>query len=361
MREYLNLRSNIALGLIFAFLVNTFAPQNGVAIVEQLDPDDATPFLGITSLGGQSMVNMDIGENYLELTDNIELPGVWAEVDTKFKQIALAGKKGPQIFSEIVNTNVIHESNHRDRENLIAQQVLHQNVRPNKLTFEQFSRIAIGFSKDSRLDEALARLGEMNEDIETGRWNDIWEVLLAISRAGGMNNDGLVFAILSGNDQSKVFLKGLKEELNQEKPSVIKLAELMQTKFDSDKLGQDWLRITDRHINGHLQTERMVQIVQEVYPELNKAWCILNGIDPNKANEAMRINVKGGIDFTPTNKILQTQSSGEAIKFHLDSAQLAQLQNAPGFTVGDITIKPLKSVVAFLGLDQPQMNAQLIK
>ncbi len=42
-------------------------------------------------------------------------------------------------------------------------------------------------------------------------------------------------------------------------------------------------------------------------------------------------NGTGGINFTSANMNLQTQNAGEAIKFHLDAAQLAQLQNAPGF------------------------------
>ncbi len=69
--------------------------------------------------------------------------------------------------------------------------------------------------------------------------------------------------------------------------------------------------------------------------------------------------LNGGIDLTPTNNILQTKDTGEGIKFHLDQSQLAQLQNAPGFTVGSITIKTLKSLPVFLGLTQSQMNSQL--
>jgi hypothetical protein len=60
----------------------------------------------------------------------------------------------------------------------------------------------------------------------------------------------------------------------------------------------------------------------------------------------------GGIDLTPANINLQTQNKGDEIKFHLDSAMLKQLQNAPGFTVGSITIQPLKSLPEFLEMNQ---------
>ena len=61
---------------------------------------------------------------------------------------------------------------------------------------------------------------------------------------------------------------------------------------------------------------------------------------------------KGGIDLTPANNVLQTQNAGEAIKFHLNPAQLAQLQNAPGFVPVIINIQPLKNISKFLGVAQ---------
>ncbi len=58
----------------------------------------------------------------------------------------------------------------------------------------------------------------------------------------------------------------------------------------------------------------------------------------------------GGIDLTPANKILQTQNGGVGIKFHVDQAQLAQWQKVPGVIIESITIQPLVSLSAFLGL-----------
>jgi len=56
----------------------------------------------------------------------------------------------------------------------------------------------------------------------------------------------------------------------------------------------------------------------------------------------------GGIDLT-SDKALSVQNNGQGIKFHLDPAQLAQLQNTPGFVPVIISIQPLKSLQEFLG------------
>jgi len=56
----------------------------------------------------------------------------------------------------------------------------------------------------------------------------------------------------------------------------------------------------------------------------------------------------GGIDLTPASNVLQSENVGEGIKFHLDSAQFAQLQSASGFTVDNITFHTLKSLPDFL-------------
>ena len=60
-------------------------------------------------------------------------------------------------------------------------------------------------------------------------------------------------------------------------------------------------------------------------------------------------NETGGIDLTPANMNLQTQNAGGGIKFHLDPAQLFQLQNAPGFVPVIINIQPMADLQMFLG------------
>ena len=69
-----------------------------------------------------------------------------------------------------------------------------------------------------------------------------------------------------------------------------------------------------------------------------------------KPDNPMAVN--GGIDLSSANMHLQTRNTGEGIKFRLDPAMLAQLQNAPGFEPVIINIQPLKSLTEFLGLNQ---------
>ena len=47
---------------------------------------------------------------------------------------------------------------------------------------------------------------------------------------------------------------------------------------------------------------------------------------------------------------LQAQNSGSEIKFHMDAATLAQLQNAPGFVPVIISIQPMNDLRKFLGI-----------
>jgi len=65
--------------------------------------------------------------------------------------------------------------------------------------------------------------------------------------------------------------------------------------------------------------------------------------------------LKGGIDLTPANMNLQTQNAGGAIKFQLDPAMLAQLQNAAGFVPVIINIQPLADLTRFLGIGSAEI------
>jgi hypothetical protein len=67
-------------------------------------------------------------------------------------------------------------------------------------------------------------------------------------------------------------------------------------------------------------------------------------------NYAGKLQKTGGIDLTTANMNLQTQNVGEGIKFHMDSAMLQQLQNAPGFVPVIISIQPMRDLRQFLGV-----------
>jgi hypothetical protein len=79
--------------------------------------------------------------------------------------------------------------------------------------------------------------------------------------------------------------------------------------------------------------------------EVDSAMSIMTGLHKNAINKNL-----GGIDFNTNIMNLQLQNGGQRIKFHLDPVQLAQLQNAPGFTPVIINIQPMKNLRAFLGI-----------
>jgi ribosomal protein S18 acetylase RimI-like enzyme len=64
------------------------------------------------------------------------------------------------------------------------------------------------------------------------------------------------------------------------------------------------------------------------------------------------MNARGGIDLTSTKMDLQTQNTGEGVKFHLDPAMLRQLQNASGFVPVIIDIQPIVDLRQFLGIQE---------
>jgi hypothetical protein len=59
---------------------------------------------------------------------------------------------------------------------------------------------------------------------------------------------------------------------------------------------------------------------------------------------------KGGIDFTPAKMNVETEVSGQGIKFHINPQMLKELQNAPGLIPVRMTIQPMQNIEMFLGL-----------
>lgn len=71
-------------------------------------------------------------------------------------------------------------------------------------------------------------------------------------------------------------------------------------------------------------------------------------------NEAMTAGERrGGIDLTHANMNLQIQSNNGEIKFQMNAAMLAQLQNASGFVPVIIKIQPMTNLRMFLGINDP--------
>ena len=74
----------------------------------------------------------------------------------------------------------------------------------------------------------------------------------------------------------------------------------------------------------------------------------------------MSVSPNGGIDLTPSNMNLQMQNAGEAIKFELNPAMMAQLQSAPGFVPVIINIQPLKDLRTFLSENHVETRKNMI-
>ena len=87
---------------------------------------------------------------------------------------------------------------------------------------------------------------------------------------------------------------------------------------------------------------------------LNSSYYVLSIYE---LSSLMKTRKQGGIDFTNAQAPLQVQNAGEAIKFHVDPAMLAQLQNAPGFSPVIINIAPLNDLRLFLGITEESPTA----
>ena len=78
---------------------------------------------------------------------------------------------------------------------------------------------------------------------------------------------------------------------------------------------------------------------------------MFNGLIPQAQKDfAMRASNTGGIDLTSSFMNLQTQSTEEGIKFHINPAVLQQFQNTTGFVPVIINIQPMNNWRQFLGL-----------
>ncbi|MBF0490906.1 MAG: hypothetical protein HQL15_09930 [Candidatus Omnitrophica bacterium] len=101
---------------------------------------------------------------------------------------------------------------------------------------------------------------------------------------------------------------------------------------------------------------RTIVNLQEARSFKSKGFAYWEGGNTQLSSDQAMLE-KGGIDFT-SNKTFQVKNDGNGeIKFHLDSAQLVQLQNAPGFIPVIISVQPMTDLKAFLGILQKYGNS----
>jgi len=85
------------------------------------------------------------------------------------------------------------------------------------------------------------------------------------------------------------------------------------------------------------------------YDDLNNlAKKIKDAVTSDNAKPVQQQGYKGGIDLTASQMNVETRNTNGAIRFHLNPAQLAQLQNARGFIPQILTMQPLKDLRAWL-------------
>ena len=145
-------------------------------------------------------------------------------------------------------------------------------------------------------------------------------------------------------------------------------SEISAKELELQELGGNWYVITriiaDRWKDDRLTIGKRIFISpdgsyldQEGGQRIGAVYNIGNVINfmSGWRDRAMEVSDKvltstGGIDLRPARMDLQTRmdSSPGEIKFHLDSAMLAQLQNAPGFVPVIVDVQPLKSLSDFL-------------
>jgi hypothetical protein len=124
---------------------------------------------------------------------------------------------------------------------------------------------------------------------------------------------------------------------------------------------------TARRIKEKVENFKTDKKVRQWFEGSNLNEAIVN-IDNVLADRAMTGNPvmsrmdqaqRGGIDLTAANMHLQTRIDSPhaalndaGIPFHIDSAMLTQLQNAPGFVPVIIHIQPMKDLRQFLGVQE---------
>ncbi|MBF0490736.1 MAG: hypothetical protein HQL15_09025, partial [Candidatus Omnitrophica bacterium] len=117
-------------------------------------------------------------------------------------------------------------------------------------------------------------------------------------------------------------------------------------------------------LGGKLVENDYIIFAGKKFKDLLLASILENTISPggvleNSIDEPQQQKKKelGGIDFNSEKMNLETRNQGGEIKFNLDSAQLAQLQNAPGFTPVIINIQPITDLPMFLGISEKTGNS----
>ncbi|MBF0489767.1 MAG: 50S ribosomal protein L11 methyltransferase [Candidatus Omnitrophica bacterium] len=128
-----------------------------------------------------------------------------------------------------------------------------------------------------------------------------------------------------------------------------------------DENGCVWSENKDHKIGNIIQVSLTQRKGTPQYKELPRIKILDNAqlVQSVKKGQEMGSQGPGGIDLT-SDQALQVKNDGNGeLEFHLDSAQLAQLQNAPGFVPVIINIEPLIDLEDFLGISSQEKLANV--
>jgi hypothetical protein len=183
------------------------------------------------------------------------------------------------------------------------------------------------------------------------------EKISYLSKLGYINSPGRYFSLIEDD-----FGGGTAPHFFSSPDEVI--AYVLSTAYHDTTMDEisTWSRFT------YLEREKVIEIAQR-----NLLWAVVTRPDGKKViriyrpppddsddplhftdqviNPAM-VATRGGIDFTANKTPLEIKNASAGIKFHIDPAMLAQLQNAPGFTPIIINIQPMADIKVFLGLKE---------
>jgi len=316
--------------------------QIGMSLSRGRRPLDITSHIS----GDEFMEGMYFDESVsvkqLQLRYNKLLKRVNIEVNEKLKEM-LGNRE--HILGEIIK---IREGTDPNAKNQVKDALIYQLALQNSTTPGQFAACLKSLNSEIKDLEGAVEVVEGRKIYRKQYKLDRW----VVSITGGFN-------ILS---------RSYIEDIGHQFADLAK--EYLETNPEADPLTD--LRFIEPYIdvknavNGGLKTgknNRNHTVVTDLESSVDGAQLSQNKIAADYALTTPEKN--GGIDLTPANMNLQTKvmdsrfrgnDSRAGIRFHIDPAQLARLQNAPGFEPVVTRMQTVTDIRQFLGVNETRAS-----
>ena len=280
------------------------------------------------------------GNVELELISPINQHGINNDVFANQTEVYRVRKLSPEVHQAVILSQTLLNKFTR----LIAQGVVGTG---NKRVYV----VAMERTYGTRLSDLPVIVGKVEkEDAERDVLIDgVIEILNIMINSGVIMKDWRPDQIFKGH-------KFGESEANDQL-SVVDPDALAQTRFlNKPEIARRYYIMTKRIYWSRF--DRKSRILSFLGKIIEEGW--LNSLRHEDYSPAMSAPARrGGIDLT-SDKFLQTSNNGEGgIKFHLDPAQLVELQNAPGFYPVIINITPMTDLKGFLGINDSPKQTQL--